>query len=64
MQRLIKDLMLKYQGDTTIKTEISLEDLDDAGAIDEIILTTDSYTIKPLFFPGGDIGRLAISGYC
>jgi hydrogenase expression/formation protein HypE len=62
MQRLIKDLMLKYQGDTTIKTEISLEDLDDAGAIDEIILTTDSYTIKPLFFPGGDIGRLAISG--
>jgi hydrogenase expression/formation protein HypE len=27
-----------------------------------LILTTDSYVIKPAFFPGGDIGRLAISG--
>jgi hydrogenase expression/formation protein HypE len=27
-----------------------------------LILTTDSYVIKPPFFPGGDIGRLAISG--
>ncbi|MCU0607407.1 MAG: hydrogenase expression/formation protein HypE [Candidatus Edwardsbacteria bacterium] len=24
--------------------------------------TTDSYTVKPLFFPGGDIGRLAVCG--
>ena len=24
--------------------------------------TTDSYVIKPLFFPGGDIGRLAVCG--
>ncbi len=62
MQRLIKDLILKYPGDTKVKTEISTEDLDDSGAIDGIIFTTDSYTIKPLFFPGGDIGRLAISG--
>jgi hydrogenase expression/formation protein HypE len=25
-------------------------------------LTTDSYVVKPLFFPGGDIGRLAVCG--
>ncbi|MCR4437516.1 MAG: hydrogenase expression/formation protein HypE [bacterium] len=25
-------------------------------------LTTDSYVVQPIFFPGGDIGRLAISG--
>jgi hydrogenase expression/formation protein HypE len=25
-------------------------------------MTTDSYVVKPLFFPGGDIGRLAVSG--
>ena len=25
-------------------------------------LTTDSYVVKPLFFPGGDIGELAING--
>ena len=24
--------------------------------------TTDSYVVKPLFFPGGDIGRLAVNG--
>lgn len=26
------------------------------------VLTTDSYVVKPLFFPGGDIGRLAVCG--
>lgn len=31
-------------------------------AADRIAVTTDSYVIKPLFFPGGDIGRLAVSG--
>ena len=25
-------------------------------------LTTDSYVVKPLFFPGGDIGKLAVCG--
>lgn len=25
-------------------------------------LTTDSYVVRPLFFPGGDIGRLAVYG--
>jgi len=27
-----------------------------------IAFTTDSYVVKPLFFPGGDIGRLAVNG--
>ncbi|MDP2808295.1 MAG: hydrogenase expression/formation protein HypE [bacterium] len=27
-----------------------------------IAFTTDSYVVKPLFFPGGDIGRLAVCG--
>jgi hydrogenase expression/formation protein HypE len=27
-----------------------------------LVLTTDSHVIQPLFFPGGDIGRLSISG--
>ncbi|MEA5535774.1 hydrogenase expression/formation protein HypE [Crocosphaera sp. XPORK-15E] len=29
---------------------------------DKIAFTTDSYVIHPLFFPGGDIGSLAING--
>lgn len=27
-----------------------------------LAMTTDSYVVQPLFFPGGDIGRLAVSG--
>lgn len=28
----------------------------------KLVLTTDSYVVSPLFFPGGDIGRLAVYG--
>lgn len=43
-----------------------LESLDD-GAIfsvkgDAWVMTTDSYVVDPIFFPGGDIGKLAVSG--
>jgi hydrogenase expression/formation protein HypE len=40
--------------------------MDDGGAVrigDRwLVVTTDSHVIQPAFFPGGDIGRLAISG--
>ena len=43
-----------------------LEALDDSAslAVDKqrLAFSTDSYTVKPLFFPGGDIGRLAVYG--
>lgn len=29
---------------------------------DRLAMTTDSYVIAPIFFPGGDIGRLAVCG--
>jgi len=45
---------------------IGLESLDDGAAIPfgdkYIVITTDNHVIKPIFFPGGDIGRLSISG--
>ncbi|MBL7081871.1 MAG: hydrogenase expression/formation protein HypE [Candidatus Omnitrophica bacterium] len=28
----------------------------------DLCFTTDSYTVSPLFFPGGDIGKLAVCG--
>jgi hydrogenase expression/formation protein HypE len=31
-------------------------------ATSRVAFTTDSYVVQPLFFPGGDIGRLAIAG--
>jgi len=60
MDALIKRYMLKYFGGST--AEVPLEALDDAAVIKGIVLKSDSYTVKPLFFPGGDIGRLAVSG--
>ena len=43
-----------------------LEPLEDAASLGvdgaRVALTTDSYVVSPLFFPGGDIGELAING--
>ena len=32
------------------------------GATNRLAFTTDSYVVSPLFFPGGDIGKLAVYG--
>ncbi|MCX6668006.1 MAG: hydrogenase expression/formation protein HypE [Euryarchaeota archaeon] len=61
MDQLIKQSILKYfkkQG----SAEVSLADLDDAAVIDDIVFSTDSHTVQPLIFPGGDIGSLAVCG--
>jgi hydrogenase expression/formation protein HypE len=46
--------------------DIGLAAMDDGAALrigDQwLVVTTDSHVIHPVFFPGGDIGRLAISG--
>ncbi len=45
---------------------IGLDQLDDGAVLDlppgKIVFTTDSHVVKPLFFPGGDIGKLAVTG--
>lgn len=42
--------------------DVPLRALDDAAAFGNIVLKSDSHVVKPIFFPGGDIGRLAVSG--
>lgn len=39
-----------------------LEPLEDGATVDGLAFTTDSYVVTPLFFPGGDIGDLAVNG--
>lgn len=43
-----------------------LNQLDDSALVTvgvaEIAITTDSYVVSPIFFPGGDIGSLAVHG--
>jgi hydrogenase expression/formation protein HypE len=60
MQDLIRKFIVRHLGGSGF--EVPLEALDDSAVVDDIVLKSDSHTVKPLFFPGGDIGRLAISG--
>jgi len=46
---------------------IDLSAMDDGATIQlptngELVMTTDSHVVKPIFFPGGDIGKLAAAG--
>src|SRR5580765_5810381 len=45
---------------------IGLPEMDDGAAIPIgdrfLVITTDSHVVHPTFFPGGDIGRLAVCG--
>jgi hydrogenase expression/formation protein HypE len=44
----------------------ALENLGDAAALDllngRLAMSTDSFVVQPLFFPGGSIGELAVNG--
>jgi hydrogenase expression/formation protein HypE len=44
---------------TATPTDSAVLDLDDGT---RLAFTTDSYVVQPLFFPGGDIGELAVFG--
>ena len=45
---------------------IGLEALDDGAVIplngQDLVFTTDSHIVRPIFFPGGDIGRISVCG--
>ena len=60
MNDLIKNHVLRHFGGS--RAEVPLEALDDSAVVDGIVLKSDSHAVKPLFFPGGDIGSLAIHG--
>ena len=57
---LIEKTFLKYLRNDKLKP------LEDAATVDlkstKTAFTTDSYVIRPLFFPGGDIGKLSVCG--
>jgi hydrogenase expression/formation protein HypE len=61
MHDLVKNYIVKYFGGIG-NAEVPLEALDDAAVVGDTVLKSDSHAVKPIFFPGGDIGRLAISG--
>jgi len=59
MTALIHEVFLARYGDAN-------RPVDDSATVplggQELAFTTDSFVVDPLFFPGGDIGRLAVAG--
>jgi hydrogenase expression/formation protein HypE len=62
---LVAEVFLKHLGNATLNA------LEDASLLDlaladrpgwRVAFTTDSYVVRPIFFPGGDIGKLAVCG--
>jgi hydrogenase expression/formation protein HypE len=68
MRKLIEEVFVRGLdgGHTREPGEVGLAEMDDGAAIRVgdrfLVLTTDSHVISPIFFPGGDIGRLAVAG--
>ena len=63
MHNLVKNYIVKYfAGASPSNAEVPLEAMDDAAVVEGIVFKSDGHAVKPIFFPGGDIGRLAISG--
>ncbi len=62
--RLSRDLVEKMI--IPIFDNPALNRLEDASLLSEtgnrMVMTTDSYVVTPLFFPGGDIGKLSVCG--
>lgn len=61
MHDLVKNYVVKYFGGVS-GAEVPLEAMDDAAVVGDVALKSDSHVVRPIFFPGGDIGRLSISG--
>ena len=65
MRDLIEDVILGAFDDPILdpdedQARFSIAELTAHG--DRLAFTTDSYVVKPLFFPGADIGKLAVHG--
>ena len=66
MEKLLRERILIHFEDCHAG-RIGLTELDDGATVEiptegEVVITTDSHVVKPIFFPGGDIGRLAAAG--
>ncbi len=60
MHELVDEVFIEEFGDEVLRRE------DDAAAVPfpgtRLAFSTDTYVVHPVFFPGGDIGRLAVCG--
>lgn len=66
MGELIEDIIVANTRLRNVDGGMGLNELDDGGTIPfgdyEIVVATDGHTITPIFFPGGDMGKLSTCG--
>jgi hydrogenase expression/formation protein HypE len=60
MHQLIERMFVAAFGNPLLDARHDGAVMDLGGA--RLAFTTDSYVVRPLFFPGGDIGSLAVNG--
>ena len=60
MHQLIGEMFLKHFSNSILNEQTDSAILD--TGLSEIAFTTDSFVIDPIFFPGGNIGKLAVCG--
>lgn len=61
MRELIRDIFAKHLSNDTLDVQADAVALQIAEQ-GELMFTTDGFSVKPLEFPGGDIGSLAVHG--
>jgi hydrogenase expression/formation protein HypE len=61
MHDLVNNYIVRHFGGSS-SIEVPLEALDDSAVIDDVVLKSDSHAVKPIFFPGGNIGHIAVAG--
>lgn len=60
---LIEKLIVKiFDNPELNRLEDSADIVGAASGVGRLVMTTDSYVVNPLFFPGGDIGKLSVCG--
>ncbi|HXK45405.1 MAG TPA: AIR synthase related protein, partial [bacterium] len=59
---LVEKIILKYFNDPLLVALPDSATFDILDSRKTFCFTTDSYVVNPVFFPGGDIGKLAVCG--
>lgn len=62
MRELIESVIAPALGDVLLDIQNDAATLDNIPDNQQLMITTDGFTVKPLEFPGGNIGSLAVHG--
>jgi hydrogenase expression/formation protein HypE len=62
MRELIEDIIAPCLSSVIVDTQNDAVTVTLTHSTEELVMTTDGFTVKPLEFPGGNIGSLAVHG--